>query len=336
MEPSNEARYLNGVIGMSGSLNEATRFLLHPFMQSVFTAMGGTPALPLEKVQPTVSRLRKASATTRTFNLHDEREQLALGTLIVKAAQSLKSPLHYLRHAALAERWERHRAAFWDRVGRPKQHDDRFDWDAQEQKSLDQCLVAMRQRQMIFQGHQWLCSECHHRNWVDLAELRSVLTCTICRQEADAPISFDWLFRPSSFLVEALRDHSTLSLLWMLDALRQEAQQAFIYTGPTKLWYDDRNRGPDAEVDLLMVIDQATIVAEVKSSWASVRTADIAALGEVAKRINPDVAILAVMDSGRQYASRLGDLEAELKLADIKLRLMTLDTHPIEDDVYLG
>src|SRR3546814_4044107 len=59
-----------------------------------------------------------------------------------------------------------------------------------EQASLDRCLIAMRQRQMVFQGYEWVCPECHHRNWVDMAELRSVLTCTICRHEVDAPITF--------------------------------------------------------------------------------------------------------------------------------------------------
>ena len=317
IEPSNEARYLSGVVGMSGSLDDASGFLLHPFMREVFTATGGTPGLPLEKVEPTVARLRKASGRVPAFDLKDESERLALGRLIVKAAQDLKSPLRYLRHASLAERWQLHRAAYWDRVGRPKGADKSIDWDAREQTSLDDCLIAMRQRRMMFQGHEWPCPECHHRNWGDLAELRAILSCTICHHEKDAPISFEWLFRPSSFLVEALRDHSTLSLLWALNAIREEGRQAFIYAGPTQLWYLDRDRRPDAEADLLMVIDQSTIVAEVKSSWASVRGSDIAALGDVAKRLRPDVAMLAVMDTGRQHSARLDELGVELGAVDI-------------------
>src|SRR3546814_7118041 len=94
-----------------------------------------------------------------------------------------------------------------------------------------------------------VCSSdlCHHRNWVDMAELRSVLTCTICRHEVDAPITFDWLFKPSNFLIEALRDRSTLSLLWTLHAVRDRGQNAFTYAGPTWFWYEDRERGPDEE-----------------------------------------------------------------------------------------
>src|SRR3546814_9966121 len=47
-EPSNEARYLNGIIGMAGVLDQATSFLLHPFMHRVFAALGGAAGLPDE------------------------------------------------------------------------------------------------------------------------------------------------------------------------------------------------------------------------------------------------------------------------------------------------
>src|SRR3546814_19915635 len=67
-------------------------------------------------------------------------------------------------HAAIAERWQQHRANFWDRTGRPKGADESIDWDGMEQASLDRCLIAMRQRQMVFQGYEWVCPECHHGN----------------------------------------------------------------------------------------------------------------------------------------------------------------------------
>src|SRR3546814_20156826 len=138
-----------------------------------------------------------------------------------------------------------------------------------------------------------------------MAELRSVLTCTICRHEVDAPITFDWLFKPSNFLIEARRDRSTLSLLWTLHAVRDRGQNAFTYAGPTWFWYEDRERGPDAEADLLMVVDGTSIVAEVQSSWAVMRKSDVTALGDIAKTIIQDVEILAVMATGNNPRATL-------------------------------
>lgn len=335
IEPSNEARYLNGVVGMAGDLDQASRFLLHPFIKKMFATLGGTPNLPPGKVQPTVARLERAGRNRPPFNLADENEREALGTLIVKAAQSLKSPLHYLRYGSITEQWQRHRADYWARTGKPDDHDENVNWDDMERVSLDDCLIAMRHRQMVFQGHEWVCPECHHRNWVDMAELRPVLTCAICRHSINAPIAFDWLFRPSTFLIEALRDHSALSLLWALAAIRDRGHNAFSYTGPTWFWYEDRDVGPDAEADLLVVIDGSTIVAEVKSSWTGLRKADIAALGEIAKRLRPDVALLAVMDTGQQHVDALRELHENLAATGVVLEIMTLDTHPLHDDPYL-
>lgn len=335
MEASNEARYLNGVLGMIGNLDQASRFLLHPFMRKVLEDLGGMPGIPLEAAQESIAKLRRAGKNISPFDLKNENDRLELGALVVQAAKRMKSPLRYLRYSSISDRWKDYREAFWDRIGRENRVDKTIDWDAHEQASLDQCLISMRQRQILFQGHEWTCPECHHRNWVDMANLRPVLACDICRHVIDAPIAFDWLFRASNFLVEALRDHGTLALIWTLDAVRNQTRNAFIYAGPTCFWFEHRDQGPDAEADLLIVSDQSTIVAEVKSSWAGVRTADIIALGDTAKRLRPDIALLAVMDNAQRHTSALQDLKAELEVLGVRLQVMTLDTNPFEDAPYL-
>src|SRR3546814_2714452 len=72
----------------------------------------------------------------------------------------------------------------------------------------------------------------------------------------------------------------SLSLLWTLHAVRDRGQNAFTYAGPTWFWYEDRERGPDAEADLLMVVDGTSIVVEVNSSWAVMRKSDVTARSE--------------------------------------------------------
>jgi len=58
-DPSNEARYLAGVLGMAGGLRRAGQFLLHPFLREQFSKLGGTPRLPMDQVQVTANRLQK-------------------------------------------------------------------------------------------------------------------------------------------------------------------------------------------------------------------------------------------------------------------------------------
>src|SRR3546814_7492429 len=75
---------------MAGDLDQATSFLLHPFMQRVFADLGGAAGLPDGKVQPTISRLEKAGRNRPSFDLKEPTDRAALGNFIVKAAQDLK------------------------------------------------------------------------------------------------------------------------------------------------------------------------------------------------------------------------------------------------------
>ena len=87
MRLSNEARYLAGILGMTGGLGRASQLLLHPFLQGIFSKLGGTPRLAAESVMPTVERLRKRAQRESAFDLKGEGERQALAELIVKAAQ---------------------------------------------------------------------------------------------------------------------------------------------------------------------------------------------------------------------------------------------------------
>jgi len=85
--------------------------------------------------------------------------------------------------------WKTYRAACW--AVHPQQGDPAtdVDWDRHEEESLDACLIELRRRQIMFQGHRWTCRKCHHRNWVDLATLASELSCQVCKQPAQAPVA---------------------------------------------------------------------------------------------------------------------------------------------------
>lgn len=339
-EPSNEARYLAGVLGLAEGLDSAAAFLLHPFLTEMFGQMGGAPNPPDDKVQPTINALRRRTSPAQaTFNVRDESERGALAHLIVRAAAGLKAPKEALSFKHLKERWAAYRAAYWE--AHPLQNradDDGVDWERREAESLEDCLIALRRQQLLFQGHRWVCQKCHHRNWIDLSSIRSELVCGVCKIETQMPIDIDWLFRPNEFLIECLRERSALSLVWLLNALRQEARHSFYYAGPTRLFftYDAADRDqPDAEADLLAVADGRALLCEVKSSWSVVTGADIRKLADLAQRLRPDVAMLAVMDSGERLSDELSRARTELHAAGIELRLLTWRPDEFVDGPYL-
>ena len=322
LEPSNEARYLTGILGMIGGLDGVSGLLLHPFLVNLFASFGGTTNLPPEKVVPTANRLKKKARFQPRFDLRDERERNVLATLIVKASGTLRKPMDYISYQDLSEQWELHRKAYWLANPQPDVPDDTEDWNSYEQRSLDACLVELRRRQMMFQGHQWTCGHCHHKNWLNLSELSAEFSCSICKKPEDAPINLKWLFRPNQFLLQSLRDHSVLSLVWTLVALRDRSRSSFLFVEPTWFYFDPDGNRPDAEADLLVVVDGRAMVCEVKASWAIIRTSDISDLVALAKRLRPDTALLAVMDNGIRLEGEIAAAKSELMAVGINFELL--------------
>lgn len=332
--PSNEARYLTGVLGMTGGLQRAKQFLLHPFLREIFAKLGGTPNLPTNQVMPTVNRLQKKFRSKDAFDLTSDDERQALADLIVKAAREVKSPSDYVTYDDLRNRWKTYRESFW---AANQQHgaDISDDWDKEEEASLDECLVELRYRQMIYQGHRWTCRKCHHRNWVGLEALSPELFCEICKQTAQVPVNFSWLFRPNEFLIKSLRDYSVLSLIWVLSALCMRARRSFTFVEPTWFGFNRESEKRDAEADLLVLLDGQAMLCEVKSSWRSLRLLDIEKFITLARRLRPDIALLAIMEVGPGPTDQLAGALKQLSDEGIKFELLTPSAYEVEDDPYL-
>jgi hypothetical protein len=333
--PSNEARYVTGVLGMTGGLRRASQILLHPFLQDMFASLGGTPNIPVDKMTPTINRLRKRARSEASFNLTDESDKQALADLILKAARTLKRPMDFFSYDELKESWKAYRAKYWIANPQPVQPDDEVDWNEHEEQSLDSSLIEMRQRKMLFQGHRWTCRKCHHKNWVDLGAFTPQLLCEVCKQSEQMPVDIRWLFRPNEFLVESLRDHSVLSLVWALSNLCLRSRHSLVFVEPTWFGYDQESVAPDAEADLLVILDGKAMLCEVKSSWHSLRLSHVSDFVELASRLRPDIALLAVMEVG---AGPVADLEAartQLAAEGIKFELLTPTGQNLEDGPYL-
>lgn len=334
--PSNEARYLTGVLGMTNGLRRAGQFLLHPFLQATFAKLGGTPSLKAREVTPTLHRLLKRARSEPAFDLRDEHDRQALANLIVKAAQTLKSPMDFIRYDALKAGWKTYREAYWAAQPQQGAHERDAEWDSVEEESLDACLMEMRRAQMLYQGHQWTCRKCHHRNWVDLDALSSQLACEVCKQPTQAPVNISWLFRPNEFLIESLRDHSVLSLVWALLALSMRSRRSLIFVEPTQFGFSPESEDPDAEADLLVLLDGKAILCEVKASWRTLRPTHIVDLVALARRLRPDTALLAVMESRPpELAADIAVATAQLAAEGIEFELLTLSAFKPPDDSYL-
>lgn len=338
MRSSSQAPPLTGVLGMTGGLSKARHLLLHPFLQEMFAALGGAPNLADADVRATADALTKRARGRPVFDLQGDSERTALAALIAKAAQSVKAPKMHVALGDLRDRWEAYRKDYWAK--RPSEKtgtiEDQLAWNTREQRFIDDRLAEMRTRRMLFQGYPWTCDACRHRNWTDFQALTPSLACEVCQTETDLPIGIPWYFRPNEFLIESLRSHSVLSLVWVLAALRDRADSSFVYLGPTCFGYGPNYDKPDSEADLLALIDGQSVLCEVKSAWRSLRKVHVEDFVDLARRFRPDRAILAVMEEGRRLSEEIHKAEHSLKADGIQFELLTPSGYRVQDNPYLS
>ena len=168
---------------------------------------------------------------------------------------------------------------------------------------------------------------------MDLGALSSELSCEVCKQCTQTSVNIHWLFRPNEFLIE--RDQSVLSLVWVLSALCERSRRSFVFVEPTWFGFTHEFVAPDAEADLLVLLDGQAMLCEVKSSWHSLRAADITDLVALARRLRPDTALPAVMEAGAGPATDLEAARAQLAAEAIKFELLTTDVYKRADYPYL-
>lgn len=343
IEPSNEDQHLNGVLGLAGGLPNAVAMLLHPFLRNAFAALGAAPNLAHTATASVTNKLLKQAKGRPQYDLTQQDDIDALAALVVKAAQSIRSPMTHLSLQKLKDDWGAYRTDWWEKnkqANTSRDHDDPYDayYEEYEARSIDDALAKLRTQGMLFQGYPWRCKNCGHRNWTDFQALRATLNCDVCRSELPLPVEIPWYFKANGFLVESLRSHSTLSLLWVLAALHNRALLSFMFTGPTCFgWTDpdgafDARPKPDAEADLLVLVDGESILCEVKSSWASVRAKDVEDLVALAIRLRPDRALLAVMEDEPRLKEQLEFAKKALAEVDIVFELLIPSDFSINDD----
>ena len=133
------------------------------------------------------------------------------------------------------------------------------------------------------------------------------------------------------FLNIAGREHSMLSYLWCLHRVAEETRVSFFFLEPHELFYTEEaadKRKPDAEIDMLTVVDGVVRLCEIK---ASDRGIDIEKFAAVAKRIRPNYATLAVMEpQSLALSAKLSELESALGGTGIEGELICLQKNDID------
>jgi hypothetical protein len=234
-EPSDKGRYLLAVLEHFETLADAFEVLMNGYWRDVLKDLGAVPVeknigLRSELIKTLRKRLGRPKGdlafSTATELDRLARESIRFGRMAGKSGR-------FIDYGTLHKRWK----ALLDADLEADTHLTEEDKAHYRNSSyLDRSIQHLCQRQILFQGREWLCRSCFNRNWTTVDAMRGTLECQICSQTEPAPVSGNWHFRANSFVLEAYREQGVEAVIWALWRLWYSAQHSFYFAPSMCLW----------------------------------------------------------------------------------------------------
>lgn len=322
---SDKVRYLTALNHLSGGIHSSRGIFLNKFWKQQFEMLGASTRMGKDRVPELIRLLQKRIKSGR---IEGKEEWQRIAGVVLAEARSIRLGPRFLRFDYLSEQFEGFRNAYWEtnQAGAPRE-----EWDEWEKQSLGRSVQFLCEREILHQGYEWLCPRCNNTNWVGIDALRKFMVCDVCGQSKVAPVTAPWNFKLNAFVLEGLRAHGLLAELWCLSRLSDRARGSFYFLEPHELFFIPPvtpNARPDAEIDLIAVVDGIVHLCEAKTS----NHVDVEKFAELALKIRPDVATLAIMEPHSQAVDRrLNELKRLLEGSDIAAEVLWLGENDIED-----
>ncbi|WP_296224650.1 hypothetical protein [Ralstonia sp. UBA689] len=311
-DTSDKGRYLAGLLGMFGSLSDVEHTMDMRFWRRQFFSMAA-PAND-QRAEVITFLKRRLNAKSGTLLIDDAEGWERLAQRVVQSAARMKIPQLRVRYDKLLERWRKELNEAMDLDENLKQRADSI--LAEAPGELKSSLSFLIERGVFYRGHEWVCRNCSHRNWVGLRMLTDELPCEVCASGHQLPVDMALDFRLNEFFATCLREHDTLTVACILSALREEARSFFTFQPQTAIYakYPEEQGGaPNHELDILCVSDGKFIIGEAKARAELIATSDITDLAQIAKSLQVDVAVLGtLLDERGVMPTKLAQLQALL------------------------
>lgn len=309
---SDKGKYLNGVVSLFSTLEDASYFFENPFWRSIFQDLC-CPKIS-SQTEGKVSHDVAAHLHALELQIQTEPEEANrwLSRLIIETAQRIPIADNPITFATIEKKYKTYAAESPD------------EWVRSGQMDVTRLVSALTKARVLFQGAEIRCSHCISKFWYHVDDLKNELICKGCRSEVSLPAQSEWSYQPNELLRAAMRHHGVIPVIRVLGRLAKESRECFLWSAGLEYANYERDRMvPQAEIDLCCVLDGEFCFAEVKSSADGFGTADIEKIVKVASAIRPRLILLAAVDGDdRKIERALAKLAKRTGGLDIEVRAM--------------
>ncbi|MEM7665848.1 MAG: hypothetical protein AAF250_08320 [Pseudomonadota bacterium] len=327
-ETSDKGRYLIGTLQLLGGLAKSFEILTDRFWLELFDRLGGGDAGAIDRSLDDLLTKLKKKEQFKSFPLEIENETDLRSLLENASTVSRKGDQRRpsLPFSKVISQWE----STQNEDGLDHLDEtEKADWASWERERITNTIRYLSKKGVLRQGQRWRCGNCFSQNWLGIDELTPTWHCPVCGHSKAANVDGEWEFQLNDFLKAAIRDHGILATIWCLHALRDRSRSSFYFLPSTNLFLQSPTSArvaPNAEIDLLAVVDGQTYLCEVKSSQR-VSDKELGAFAAVANKIRPNVAMLAILNCDTKRRSALKTKLEGLLDAGIAVEVISQDHH---------
>lgn len=333
---SDKGRYLNGYLSLVGNLYRAGNLVENHFWRTIFRAMCGITSenesrvikvleTKLLKSLPNICSDYPESPEERSRYCSEKAAFLA--SLFLRLSRNLTRPWQSIRFETLLNRFVEERGNF-------VRSNTGFESDPEKCRAdlLDSLgdLVSLK---ILLQGVNPVCPRCGSHTWVSIDSIRSSLACQGCQQPIHIPPEIVWEYKLNSLVQDAIQEHGTFPVVWVLHQLLGESRVSFMFSSSLELCADFA-KPPLAEIDLACIQDGKFVIGEVKTKAAEFSPTEIEKLCLVARNVMPNEVLVGAFDASSNKLEEVAMRVREgLKDTDIHVRSVC-PTEQINDPEY--
>lgn len=277
LQTSDCGKYLQGLISLFGGLDLSCQFFADPFWRTIFYKLSSyDPDADSERREQI---LRQGLDGISQQNIDDKIREMSRRLLF--------------RDAPPTELTEKELRAEFGKISNSEEH-QRYVRKGEKfgEFKLSE-LEALVEEKVLKQGLKLTCNFCKSSFWYHAEMVKSKISCMGCRKDFPLPISPEWSFRLNDLVVNAIRQHGTVSVLQALSEISHTSLGFFLYVPSQDIYekYDSPNRITD--IDLIAFTEKCLTIGEVKSSPEGFTEEVIATFEKVASVILPQKMIFA-------------------------------------------
>jgi hypothetical protein len=296
--PSDKGGYLSGLLELFGGLYPATHTLEQRYWRRLFDLLSGRTAhADAKKLEEIGNTLRKRLGQNRAQFYRDDKNMTWLANYVLKVARKLPAaardlPFHVFEDEAKQE--------VEDSNSSSQAGQNQYTYSPED---LMRALTRLTERGVLLTGVQSRCPSCGYRVWRHIDDVRQILQCGGCNAAFSMPPEPQWHYRLNSLARAAHAEQGLVPVVLVLGQLLMEAKCSFAFA-PCLDLFEDYDEGPIGDLDIAVILDGKFVIGEVKQSLDLFDEATIVKMGEIARRLLPDVLLFASMED-RQPPKRI-------------------------------